>query len=194
MRMLRVDTLRIESLLTASFALPAGSITTLDGPSGSGKTRLLRAIADLDATSGTVELHGQSRETWSGPDWRRQVAMVAAEPRWWFATAAEHLPGIDEMTLSKLQLKPDALTRPIKQLSTGERQRLNLLRACARDPAVLLLDEPTSALDRAAELAVEAFIRQPTQRAILWVSHDPEQIERITDQRLVIRSGEVHPA
>ena len=77
------------------------------------------------------------------------------------------------------------------QLSTGERQRLALLRAMERSPKVLLLDEPTGPLDEEATAAVEAMLRekQGNGLAILWVTHDRRQAERIADRRFYIDRG-----
>jgi ABC-type phosphate transport system ATPase subunit len=72
------------------------------------------------------------------------------------------------------------------ELSTGERQRLGLVRALADEPRVLLLDEPTSALDTTATAMVEELIRYQllAERIVLLVSHDAHQIERIAHARL----------
>ena len=62
----------------------------MKGPSGAGKTLLLRAIADLDPNQGLVSLEGRDRSTIPGPEWRRLVGYVPAEPGWWAETVGEH--------------------------------------------------------------------------------------------------------
>ena len=69
--------------------------------------------------------------------------------------------------------------------STGERQRLSLIRAISDDPEVLLLDEPTSALDGASMALVEELIRFQalSDRSVIIVTHDAEQAGRLADRR-----------
>ena len=186
--MLRVDYLAVPGLPTLSFEVAAGECLTVEGPSGSGKTRLLRAIADLDPAGGYVHFEGVERGEMPGPEWRRRVRYAAAEPAWWAATAREHFPlGAKlERLLSALGLDTHHLDRPLSELSTGERQRLGLIRALADEPRVLLLDEPTSALDATAAAMAEELIKFQllAERIVLLVSHDADQIERLAHARL----------
>lgn len=171
--------------------LYAHEILCLSGVSGSGKSLLLRAIADLDPAAGELSLRNQRCAQMSGPEWRRQVVFVAAESAWWADTAGEHFR-CDGPRLARLGLQPAVMTRPLSSLSTGERQRLALLRALALSPPVLLLDEPTAALDEQSRLATERLIRSYVDdhvAAALWVSHDQAQIDRIADRHLQIRNG-----
>src|ERR1700732_1983221 len=77
-------------LKPASFSLSAGEALAVRGPSGAGKTLLLRAVADLDPNEGLVTLDGRDRSTIAGPEWRRLVGYVPAEPGWWAETVGEH--------------------------------------------------------------------------------------------------------
>ena len=65
-------------LQPVSFELGAGECVAVRGASGSGKTAMLRALADLDPTDGTVGLDGVDRMAMPAPDWRRRVTYVAA--------------------------------------------------------------------------------------------------------------------
>lgn len=186
--MLRVDYLAVPGLPTLSFEVAAGECLAVEGPSGSGKTRMLRAIADLDPAGGYVHLDGAERGEMSGPEWRRQIRYASAEPAWWAATGREHFPkgARLERLLSAVALDADHLDRPIVELSTGERQRLGLIRALADEPRVLLLDEPTSALDATSAAMAEELIKFQllAERIVLLVSHDSAQIERLAHARL----------
>src|SRR6476619_900871 len=88
--MLQVRDLRTAILKPASFALSIGEGIAIRGPSGAGKTLLLRAVADLDPNAGTVILENRDRSTIPGPEWRRLVGYVPAEPGWWAETVGEH--------------------------------------------------------------------------------------------------------
>jgi ABC-type iron transport system FetAB ATPase subunit len=198
--MLRIDNLRVPGLPPLSFEVPAHECLAVEGPSGSGKTRLLRAIADLDPAEGYVTLEGVERREVPAPEWRRRVRYASAEPAWWAPTARQHLgtaPRLDRL-LSALALDRALLDRPIAELSTGERQRLGLIRAVADEPRVLLLDEPTSALDAQAAALAEELIRfqMLAGRMVVLVSHDAQRVARLAHARLKLkgRSGTARSA
>ena len=192
---LQVRDLRTNLLKPTSFSLSAGDCIAVRGPSGAGKTLLLRALADLDPNEGLVCLDGRDRSTIAGPEWRRLVGYVPAEPGWWADTVGAHF---SEWTAAltfvrDLGFPEEAKIWPITRLSTGERLRLALIRALMVRPKVLLLDEPTAALDPASVAAVEALIatRVRVGLAVLWVTHDAEQAKRIADRLLVVKGGQV---
>ncbi len=174
-----------------SFALERGECVALSGPSGCGKTLLLRALADLDPAEGCVRLDGKDRAEIPAPLWRRRVGWLPAESSWWADHVGDHFSGIGKRdgdiasTLEKLGFKEDVLDWKVERLSTGEKQRLALFRLLLNEPQVLLLDEPTAALDHANVHIAEEVIaetRRSTGAAVLWVSHDPEQIARAADR------------
>ena len=192
--MLKVRDLRTSILKPVSFSLSAGEALAVRGPSGAGKTLLLRAVADLDPNEGLVTLDGRDRSTIAGPEWRRLVGYVPAEPGWWADTVGEHF---GEWTAALAFVRdlgfPEAAKAwPITRLSTGERLRLALVRALIVCPRVLLFDEPTAALDAASVRAVELLIkaRREAGLAVLWVTHDAEQAKRVGDRLLVVEAGQ----
>lgn len=181
--------------VSVSFELADGECIALQGPSGVGKSLLLRAIADLDPSEGSVELDGMPREAMPAPAWRKQVTYVAAESGWWSDTVQEHFTAWDQavMLAKQLGLPSSCGTWPIRRLSTGEKQRLGLVRALLLHSRVLLLDEPTSALDAAASASVEAIIaeRVSTGTSVVWSTHDSAQARRVGSRLFMMSSGRI---
>jgi putative ABC transport system ATP-binding protein len=191
--LLRVNDLARAGLLPVSFELDAGECLGVSAPSGAGKTLLLRALADLDPSTGKVWLDGVERSRVSAPQWRRHVGYVPAEPGWWADTVGAHFadPAGACPLLDRLGLSACALDWPMTRPSSGERMRLALARALEVAPRVLLLDEPAGPLDAAAGAAVEALLaeRRAHGLALVWVSHDPDQLGRVAGRLLGWRDG-----
>ncbi|MEO3428852.1 ABC transporter ATP-binding protein [Pelagibius sp. CAU 1746] len=191
--MLSVKNLTRPGLEPVAFELAAGECIALRGPSGAGKSLLLRAIADLDPNEGEVALDGTPREKIAAPTWRRRVGYIPAEPGWWSERLSDHFQdwAAQAGPARRLKVSPEAETRRVSQLSTGERQRLALLRALEHRPEVLLLDEPTGPLDEETTAAVEALLREKQENglALLWVTHDKRQAARVATRRFWIDRG-----
>ncbi|QET03701.1 ATP-binding cassette domain-containing protein [Cupriavidus pauculus] len=166
-----------------SLSVARGQCVVLSGPSGSGKSLLLRMIADLDPNEGDVALDDTQRSAVSAPEWRRRVVYVPAESGWWEDEVGAHMSDIAAASalLAPLCLPPAILSSPVSRVSTGEKQRLALIRALVRRPDILLLDEPTSGLDQASTRAVETVLRERLEEGvgILMVSHHDEQAARM---------------
>jgi len=194
-----VSQLHVKALAGHGFGpidleIDAGQCVCLSGPSGAGKTRLLRSIVDLDDHQGRVLVNGQTDSSMSGPLWRQRVGLLPAHSHWWFETVAEHLHEAAHAALEALGFDNGILEKPIVQLSTGEQQRLALIRLIANEPEVLLLDEPTASLDPENVARVESLVAQYRLRhnvAVLWVSHNQDQIKRVGTRQLTIDQGQL---
>ncbi|MEI6558402.1 MAG: ABC transporter ATP-binding protein [Rhodospirillaceae bacterium] len=196
--MLSVRALSRPGLEPVSFELAAGECVVVRGPSGSGKSLLLRAIADLDPNQGRLSLEGRSRDAMSGPEWRRQVTYLPAEPGWWAESVGGHFAdwAAAGPLAAGLGLPAECRDWPVSRLSTGERQRLALVRALVLRPRVLLLDEPTSGLDHKTAAAAEILVARHRSAggAALWVTHDRAQSARIATRALLVADGRVREA
>ncbi|MDT8447375.1 MAG: ATP-binding cassette domain-containing protein [bacterium] len=166
--------------------LNPGEILGLEGASGAGKSLLFKALVDLIPCRGEVRLAGRSRSLMPAAHWRRQVGYLSAESAWWADRVGEHFKGDVSAQLQSLGLPLESLDWPVAQCSTGERQRLALVRLLENQPKVLLLDEPSAALDPGnvgkLEQLIFDFVRQPGQ-AVVLTSHDPSQLERMVGRR-----------
>lgn len=192
---LTVNDLRSPVVGSISFALATGECMALMGASGSGKSTLLRLLADLDPSEGQVALNGQARDRMNPCEWRRRVMLVPAHAGWWSEEVAEHFsperrPRLAELAAS-LRLPDDILDRTVATLSTGERQRLGLIRGLVETPDVLLLDEPTSGLDADTTLQVERCLDDARARgvAIVLVTHDIAQARRMGSRTCRLHAG-----
>jgi putative ABC transport system ATP-binding protein len=175
-----------------------GECVAITGASGSGKSVFLRMIADLDPNEGEVLLDGMARGAMPAPAWRRRVVYAAAEPGWWSDAVETHFPArAAALALApRLGLTEAHLSGALARLSTGERQRLALIRALTAEPAALLLDEPTGPLDAESTARVETLLgeRLAGGLAILLVTHNTEQALRLGHRRLHMAERRLHPA
>ncbi|MEM9007738.1 MAG: ATP-binding cassette domain-containing protein [Cyanobacteria bacterium P01_F01_bin.86] len=189
-----------------SFELFAGDSLAIVGPSGTGKSLLLRALARLDPIqSGQIMFQGQRLSDLNMPQLRSQVIYLHQQPALLEGCVESNLQHVYKLAihrnksydrpkileyLSFLGRSADFLERPVEQLSGGERQIVACLRSLQLSPQVLLLDEPTASLDKTATQQLETLIAQWQQtnspKACIWTSHDPEQIERVTDRKLAL--------
>ena len=192
----------LKSALAGPFDLNVahGGCIGITGQSGSGKSLFLRMICDLDPNEGEVWLDGVARSTMTSPAWRRQVVYVPAESGWWDDHILAHFPNDQRdaarAMATRLGLPDDILGGLVSRLSTGERQRMALIRAFLMNAPVLLLDEPTSALDGDGAARIEAILseRLATGMALILVTHDPAQARRMATQRYIMAAGKLTAA
>lgn len=194
---LQVQALSAGVVQSVSFHVGAGERLMIAGPSGCGKSCLLKGIADLIPNTGTVTMNGLDRASIPAPQWRRQIQLVLAENRWWYPTAQDHFQHpTDYASWQAIGLTEDDGRKPIGHLSTGQKQRLALLRALQLSPKALLLDEPTSGLDDETAQMVEHFLidyQKQYPLPIVWVSHQPAQIERVGTHLLRLPEATIRP-
>lgn len=199
-------------LRDVSLSVRGGERWGVSGPTGSGKTLLLRALALLDPIDeGRILFRDATVAHDEVPRVRRRMLYLHQRPALIEGTVEENLrlpygfkiargETFDRefvvAELRRLGRDADFLRRETGDLSGGEGQIVALLRAIQLRPDLLLLDEPTSALDAAATEAIEGLVRRwfeesDERRAVLWVSHDPAQVERVADRVLRLKNGRV---
>ena len=188
--------------------IQASEIHALLGENGAGKSTLVKMLFGVLApSSGQILWNGESvRIANPGAARKLGIGMVFQHFSLFEAlTVAENIalsldPGIslarisdEAATLSKaygLPLDPKA---PVADLSVGERQRIEIVRALLQDPKVIILDEPTSVLTpQEADRLFETLEKLRSEgRSILYISHRLEEVQRICDRATVLRHGKV---
>ncbi len=190
-----------EVLAEVSFTVGRGEFVALVGPSGCGKTTLLRIIAGLvPPSSGVVRVGGRA-VTGPGPDramvfqqdslfpWRTVLQNV----RFGLEVRGVGRRQADEVCLKLLErvgLRAFAHYYP-HEISGGMRQRVNLARALAVDPQILLMDEPFAALDaQTRELMQLELLRvwSDTGKTVVFVTHQVDEACYLADRVLVMAS------
>ncbi|TKC90267.1 ATP-binding cassette domain-containing protein [Trinickia terrae] len=201
-------------LAPTGFALRAGERLAINGPSGSGKSVFMRALALLDPLdAGRIAWHGRPIERAAIPRYRRNVAYIRQRPamldgtvednlRYPYTLAAYHDVHFDRERAAALASQAgrasDFLDKQASELSGGEAQIAALIRVLQLEPEVLLLDEPTASLDPQAAREIERLVATwfdaaRTERAYIWVSHDPAQAERMSERSVSMRAGILSP-
>ncbi len=184
MTRLHIQSLMFKDRGPYNLAIEAGQCICITGPSGSGKTLLLRSIADLDPHQGEIYLDNAESVDFKASSWRRTVGMLPAESRWWEDTVGEHFSCTGNDLLYQLGFESDVMNWQVNRLSTGERQRLAIVRLLVNKPGALLLDEPTANLDADNIECVEQVLheyRRKNKIPVLWISHDMQQVKRVAD-------------
>jgi len=191
---LKLKDIKIEHVGPVNLTVKSGEIACISGASGAGKSLLLRAIVDVLPHEGDVQLDGMHASETSPPVWRKTVGLLPAESQWWFETVGEHFNCKNSELATRLGFSSETWNWSIARCSTGEKQRLALLRLLCNQPAALLLDEPTGSLDPKNTTMVESIIREyanEKQIPVIWVSHSVEQIKRMCSQHYKVEEGKL---
>jgi ABC-2 type transport system ATP-binding protein len=189
------------------FAIEPGEMVAFLGPNGAGKTTTLKMLSGLIyPTSGRARVLGYVPSE-RADAFRRRFALVMGQKNqlWWDLPAADSFqlhreiysipPDEFQRTLTELTelLGVEKLTRQaVRELSLGERMKMELIAALLHQPQLLLLDEPTIGLDVVAQVAIQKCLRDyHTRRGVtmLLTSHYMRDIEALCERVLVITHG-----
>ncbi len=179
-----------------------GTVFGLIGPNGAGKTTTLRMLLDLiRPSSGSATVMGVSPKD-GGADLRRRIGYLPGELRLngnvkgsaLLAQLAEISGPIRPGVISNLteRLEVD-LTRPVRTLSKGNKQKIGLIQAFMHHPELLILDEPTSGLDPLVQREFLEMVREAKKegQTVLLSSHVLSEIQRTADEVIVLSDGKV---
>ena len=192
-----------------SFQIEPGELVGFLGPNGAGKTTTLKMLAGLlYPTGGSAKVLGYT--PWERADgYRRQFALLLGQKNqlWWDLPARESLElnakiygipddqfnrTVDEMT--ELLAVRDKLNVSVRELSLGERMKMELIAALLHQPKVLFLDEPTIGLDVVSQKTVREFLRHHNatrQTTILLTSHYMTDIKELCQRVIIIDHGKI---
>ena len=196
-----------QALSDVSFGLEPGELAAVVGPSGCGKTTLVQAIAGhLTPSQGRIRLRGA--DVTDQPPEQRAVGLVFQTPTLYphmtvdenvaYGLAAREIPSAERAAivgeyLDLVDLADQREAYP-NELSGGQGRRVELARALAPQPDLLVLDEPLSALDRSLRLRLRdeiAHIQEATGVTTLLVTHDQEEAMTLADRLVVMNDGRV---
>jgi NitT/TauT family transport system ATP-binding protein len=185
----------------ASLTVEPGEFVALVGPSGCGKSTLLRLIDGLSKVDGGEIEVGGKRVTRPGPD--RAFVFQSDSLLPWRSVEANVAVGLELRRVPRREARAevarllemvglsDFAERYPHELSGGMRQRVNMIRALAVDPAVLLMDEPFSALDAQTRELMQAEVTRlwsASRKTVLFVTHSIEEAVFLADRVLVMSS------
>jgi len=200
----------VVALDGVTLEIPRGELFGLLGPNGAGKTTLIKILVTLLLpTAGRARVEGFDVRT-QAHQVRSRISMVSGgehsgyglltvrEQLWMFSqfyglATGEALRRIDEL-LGIVGLDAER-HRKVQQLSTGMRQKMNLVRGLLSDPQVFFLDEPTVGLDVGAARDIRAYIKrwiaERPGRTILLTTHYMSEAEELCDRVAIIHKGRI---
>src|SRR5438128_4487077 len=205
----RRQTKEVRAVDGVSFTIEPGEMVAFLGPNGAGKTTTLKMLSGvIYPTSGDARVFDFI--PWERADaFRRKFALVMGQKNqlWWDLPAADSfqlhreiysLPAeqfnrtVDELT-DMFQVK-ELTKQPVRELSLGERMKMELIAALLHQPQLLLLDEPTIGLDVVAQVTIQKCLKEYNARrgvTMLLTSHYMRDVEALCSRALVITHGKV---
>lgn len=199
----------VRAVDDVSFAIEPGEMVAFLGPNGAGKTTTLKMLSGIIyPTAGTARV--LDFVPWERANaFRRQFALIMGQKNqlWWDLPAADSFQlhreiysiPTDEFTqtvgeLTELFGVKDLARQPVRELSLGERMKMELIAALLHRPRLLLLDEPTIGLDVVAQVTIQKCLKEYNSTrgvTMLLTSHYMRDVEALCSRVLVITHGKV---
>ena len=199
----------VEAVRGIDLDVEPGEFVAFLGPNGAGKTTTLKLLSGvISPTSGDAQVMGFV--PWQrANEYRRRFALVMGQKNqlWWDLPAAEsfrlhqqiyRIPTADfDRTVEELGELLDVkrlMNQPVRELSLGERMKMELTAALLHSPEVLFLDEPTIGLDVVAQHNIQQFLKQYQQRretTILLTSHYMKDVAALCRRVVIIAQGQI---
>jgi ABC-2 type transport system ATP-binding protein len=177
-----------------------GEVFGFLGPNGAGKSTTMRLLLDLiRPTSGSARVLGLHTVS-DSLEIRRRVGFLPGDlalyPKLTGRAMLDYLAqlrgGVDPRIRDALVERFDAdIDRPVRQLSTGNRQKLGLVQAFMHEPELLILDEPIAGLDPLVQQSFHALLGEVSSqgRTVFLSSHTLSEVERVTQRLAILRQG-----
>ncbi|WP_448004147.1 ABC transporter ATP-binding protein [Agromyces bauzanensis] len=182
--------------------IPRGRVFGMIGPNGAGKTTTMRLLLDIIRPSGgELRVLGEDPRT-GGSSLRRRVGYLPGELHLQARVRGRELlahyaeisgtvpPGAVESLADRLGLD---LSRPVRSLSKGNKQKVGLIQAFMHEPELLVLDEPTSGLDPLVQQEFHAMLREAKAKGqtVFLSSHVLSEVQQTADDIAILRSGRI---
>jgi len=187
------DNLAVDDV---TLELRGGEILALVGENGAGKTTLMRiAAGELTPDAGTVDRAGEAgfvhQHFLLVSDFT--IAENLALQRSWSFASLRTLEAEAEAIIAATGIELHGPSRRVEELSVGEKSKLELIKAIAKKPRVLILDEPTSVLTPTESAELFAVMRRVASEgtAVVFISHKLPEVLEIADRIVVMRRGRV---
>ncbi|MEP6641628.1 MAG: ABC transporter ATP-binding protein [Gaiellales bacterium] len=189
-----------RGLFALDLTVEPGEVFGFLGPNGAGKTTTMRLLLDLiRPTAGSASLLGLDAHEHSLA-LRRRIGYLPGElalyPKLTGARMLDHLAalrgGVDRRLRDALVERFDAdVDRPIRELSTGNRQKIGLIQAFMHEPELLILDEPIAGLDPLVQQSFHTLLADVSSegRTVFLSSHTLSEVERVAHRVAILRQG-----
>jgi ABC-2 type transport system ATP-binding protein len=199
----------VHAVRSIDFEVQTGQFVAFLGPNGAGKTTTLKLLSGvITPTGGEARVLGHV--PWKRENtYRRRFALVMGQKNqlWWDLPAQEsfllhqQIYRIDSVKFRRTRDElvdllgvRGLLKQPVRELSLGERMKMELIAALLHSPEVLFLDEPTIGLDVVAQHNIQSFLRhyqQACQITILLTSHYMKDVAALCQRVIIIAHGRI---